>query len=110
MLVLCLAQQGSLGVIFVAVLNNSVYRVLEVGGKRLEFGPLKCDLVDYPCSGVCNTGDVVWLCSLMCGFTNPSTASLWCPGVEQISTDFFSDGCLHWKHSHVVEMNPTQKL
>lgn len=71
MFVLCLAQKGSLGVIFIAVLNNSIYRFLEVGGKGLAVDPLKCDLVDYLCSGSCNTGDVVWLCSLTCGFIHP---------------------------------------
>lgn len=68
MFVLCLAQRGSLGVIFIAVLNNSVYRFLEVGGKGLAVGPvgtLKCDFVDYPYSRSCNTGDVVCLCSLV---------------------------------------------
>lgn len=70
MFVLCLAQQGSLGVIFIAVLKNAVYRFLEVGGKGLAVGPLKCDLEDYLCSGSYNTGDV-WLYSLMYGSIQP---------------------------------------
>lgn len=68
MFVLCLAQQGSLGVIFIAALNNSICRFLEVGGKGPAVGPPKCDLVDYPCSGSWNRGDVMHLCSLTCGF------------------------------------------
>lgn len=107
MFVLCLAQRGSLGVIFIAVLNNSVYRFLEVGGKGLAVGPvgtLKCDFVDYLYLRSCNTGDVVCLCSLV--WLHPPPVLPLCG----VLVDVFSDGCLHWKHSHLVWMNPTQEL